>query len=268
MAHIYGKVGESALQKSLEKRENVIWGVVLVLAYGAMGMGVVIGLLFSSFVWIRWFSSVAIVLIFAAVLLWKRRFMAFLDEKFRAARMWHRGYEGERVVGELLEAGLSEKYHVFNDIRFPGRAANIDHIVIGPSGIFVLDTKNWRGTVAWAEDGETLLWNGVPEKKGVAKAILSDALDVHDKLRILTNRDFFIKPILVFPLAKVMPRLNTRVELQQDDYLIDKRLNYIDKRNALSDADAKMAVDALQALFRNNLPSFHEIHDTQTSEYL
>lgn len=254
MAHIYGKVGESALQKTLEKREKVIWGFLLVMMYGAMGLGVLIGLQFSSSVWIRFLSFATIVLIFTAVLVWKRRFMAFLDEKFRSARMWHRGYEGERVIGELLSEGLSEKYYVFNDVRFPGRTANIDHIVIGPSGVFVLNTKNWRGTVAWTEDGETLLWNGEPEKKGVAKAILADALDVHDKLKILTNRDFFIKPILVFPLAKVLPRLNTRVELQQDNYLIDKRLIYIDKRYALSDSDAKMVVDAFLALFRNNLP--------------
>ena len=30
MAHIYGKVGESALLKTLEKREKVMWGALLV----------------------------------------------------------------------------------------------------------------------------------------------------------------------------------------------------------------------------------------------
>lgn len=33
MAHIYGKVGESALQKSQKKREKVIWGALLVTAH-------------------------------------------------------------------------------------------------------------------------------------------------------------------------------------------------------------------------------------------
>lgn len=253
MARIYGKVGESALQKSLEKREKVLWGVLLVLMYGAMGLGILEGTMFTKSVSVRYFAFMSIVIIFISAIVWERRHKSFLDDKLRESRVWHRGYEGERVVGELLEEGLSDKYSVFNDVRFPGRKANIDHIVVGPSGIFVLDTKNWRGTVAWAEDGETLLWNGEAEKKGVAKAILADALDVHEKLKTLTNRDFFIKPILVFPLAKVVPRLNTKVELQQDDYLIDKRLNYVDKRNALSDSDTKMAVDALQALFRNNM---------------
>ena len=253
MAHIYGKIGESALQKSLEKREKVLWGVLLVLMYGAMGLGVLEGAMFTKSLSVRYFAFVSIVIIFISAIVWERRHKSFWDDKLHESRVWRRGYEGERVVGELLEDGLSDKYHIFNNVKFPGRKANIDHIVVGPSGIFVLDTKNWRGIVAWAEDGETLLWNGEPEKKGTAKAILADALDVHDKLKTLTNKDFFIKPILVFPLAKVMPRLNTRVELQQDDYLIDKRLNYIDKRYALSDSDVNVAVRALNALFRDNL---------------
>ena len=253
MAHIYGKVGESALQKTLEKREKVLMRILQVLMLVMAVLGFFAGLAFNDSGAIRYLAFSGIVVLFILLRIWDRRFDKFINDKLRESRMWRRGYEGERVVGELLEDGLSDKYHVFNDVKFPGRKSNIDHIVVGPSGIFVLDTKNWRGTVAWAEDGETLLWNGEPEKKGTTKAILADALDVHDKLKTLTNKDYFIKPILVFPLAKVMPRLNTRVELQQDDYLIDKRLNYIDKRNALSDLDVNVAVRALNALFRDNL---------------
>lgn len=253
MAHIYGKVGESALQKSQKKREKVLWGVFIIMMYSSMGMGVLFGLQFSKSLFVRYLAFAAIVAVSIATYLWIRRHNSFIEEKLRESRAWRRGYEGERVIGELLKDGLSEKYHVFNDVRFPGRTANIDHIVVGPSGVFVLNTKNWRGIVAWSDDGETLLWNGEPEKKGTTKAILADALDVHDKLKTLTNHDFFVRSILVFPLAKVMPKLNTKVELQQEDYLIDKRLNYIDKRYALPDADVKVAVRALNALFRNNL---------------
>lgn len=253
MAHIHGKVGESALQKSLGKREQVFWRLLLTMLYGAFVLGGLCGMLLSPSIWIQFLALLAIATIFVASFFWKRRFSAFLEEKFRDAKMWHRGYEGERIIGELLDEELSDKFHVFNDVCFPGRKSNIDHIVVGPSGVFVLNTKNWRGTVAWAEDGETLLWNGEPEKKGAAKAVLADALNVRDSLKTLTNRSFFVKPILVFPLAKVTPRLNTKVELQQDDYLIDKRLNWIDKRNALSDADIIIVVDALKALFRGSV---------------
>ena len=253
MAHIYGKLGESALQKSLGKRENVLWGVFMVAMFVALGMGILIGLMVLKVATVRYFTIAAIIGVFLFVRYWTRSHKSFFEEKLQEARAWQRGYEGERVIGELLGKELSDKFHVFNDVRFPGKVANIDHIVVGPSGIFVLNTKNWRGTVAWDEDGTTLLLNGEPEKKGAANAVLADAIDVHDKLKTLTNREFFIKPILVFPLAKVSPKLDTKVELQQDNYLIDKRLNYIDKRTALAESDVKMVVDALKALFRSDL---------------
>jgi hypothetical protein len=40
----------------------------------------------------------------------------------------------------------------------PGSKANIDHVVIGPPGVFVIDTKNYRGRLRLSHDG--LLWHG------------------------------------------------------------------------------------------------------------
>ena len=120
--------------------------------------------------------------------------------------------------------------------------------MVGPSGVFILNTKNWRGTVGWDAEGKTLLWNGEPDRWNSAKGAMADALDVHDKLRALLNRDVFVRAILVFPLAKVQPKLDTPVELQQDDYLVSKRLKYIDKRHALSEKEVVEIVNALLAL--------------------
>ncbi len=37
---------------------------------------------------------------------------------------------------------------MLHDVHWPGRQfANIDHIVVGPSGVFVIDSKNWEGQV-------------------------------------------------------------------------------------------------------------------------
>jgi endonuclease YncB( thermonuclease family) len=37
---------------------------------------------------------------------------------------------------------------VFHDVRWPGRKyANVDHVAVGPSGIFVIDSKNWSGMI-------------------------------------------------------------------------------------------------------------------------
>ncbi|WP_442887381.1 nuclease-related domain-containing protein [Congregicoccus parvus] len=56
------------------------------------------------------------------------------------------GYFGERVVAEALEPLLSRGYRVFHDVPMEGRnwRANIDHVVVGPTGIVVVETKAIR----------------------------------------------------------------------------------------------------------------------------
>jgi Nuclease-related domain len=45
---------------------------------------------------------------------------------------------------------------VFHDLAVPDSPANVDHLVIGPSGVFVVDSKQWTGTVNQGADG--LAW--------------------------------------------------------------------------------------------------------------
>ena len=52
---------------------------------------------------------------------------------------------------------------------WPGRRfANIDHVVVGPGGVFVIDSKNWSGDVRVVEG--TLRQNGRSREKAVASA--------------------------------------------------------------------------------------------------
>jgi hypothetical protein len=46
---------------------------------------------------------------------------------------------------------------VFHDLAVPGSPANVDHLVIGPSGVFVIDSKQWTGHVYQGADG--LAWH-------------------------------------------------------------------------------------------------------------
>lgn len=253
MAIVYGKAGENAFSKGLEKQLNTLLSIVIGCSVLFALVGFLCGLGFSGRSTLQLLSLAGLLLLVFTIIILQRKIDKLLETRFRGARAWRRGAEGERVIAELLESDLPDDYFVFNDVRFPGRMANIDHIVIGPSGIYTINTKNWRGIVKWSEDGNTLMWNGEPEKKRTAEAAQADALDVHDKLRVLMNRDFFVKPILVFPMAKVVPKLDASVELQQDDYLIEKRLKYIDKRNALSEKDVKGIVNAMTALFRESI---------------
>ncbi len=65
----------------------------------------------------------------------------------------------ERVAGRL--ENLPEGYYDFHDLDFNG--FNIDHVVVGPGGIFLIETKSHRGRIS--SNGDDLLLNGKrPEK--------------------------------------------------------------------------------------------------------
>ncbi|MFC3807858.1 nuclease-related domain-containing protein [Terrabacter sp. MAHUQ-38] len=62
------------------------------------------------------------------------------------ARAWDAGAEGERRVAAAL-AHLPDGWVVLHDrLLRPGRSGvNLDHVVVGPAGIFLVDAKNWAG---------------------------------------------------------------------------------------------------------------------------
>jgi len=66
---------------------------------------------------------------------------------------WAVGARGEETVGRNLEALRAEGIAVLHDRRIPGSKTNIDHIVISPAGVFVVDPKNYRGKVEQRDVG-------------------------------------------------------------------------------------------------------------------
>ena len=84
----------------------------------------------------------------------------------QVADAWDRGAAGEEATARAL-ASLPPEWTVLHDVRWPGRRkANIDHVVIGPGGVFVIDSKYWSGTVSVA--GDVLRQNGRSREKVVA----------------------------------------------------------------------------------------------------
>lgn len=75
-----------------------------------------------------------------------------------------KGARGEERVASVL-AFLPSGYSVFNGLAIDGRlmpkGVDFDHIVVGPSGIFVVETKNWSSKVVYA--GGKLLYEGGKE---------------------------------------------------------------------------------------------------------
>ena len=64
--------------------------------------------------------------------------------------MLRSGLAGQQRMREFL-SGLNDEYFVLNNLKLPGRADDIDHIIIGPNGVFALETKNHRGRIYWQD---------------------------------------------------------------------------------------------------------------------
>jgi hypothetical protein len=92
-------------------------------------------------------------LLAAAALGWVLRFRISPE-----ASAWRRGAAGERRTARLLGQLEQRGWVVLHDLAIPGSPANIDHLVIGPGGVVVIDSKQYRGRLQLDPDG--LLWYG------------------------------------------------------------------------------------------------------------
>jgi hypothetical protein len=71
---------------------------------------------------------------------------------------WRRGAAGERRTAQLLGPLERHGWAVLHDLAVPGSQANIDHLGIGPGGVFVIDSKQYRGRLQLDPSGG--LWHG------------------------------------------------------------------------------------------------------------
>ncbi|WP_166788408.1 nuclease-related domain-containing protein [Cryobacterium sp. TMS1-13-1] len=71
---------------------------------------------------------------------------------------WYRGAQGEIEVGRILSR-LPPEWRVFHALPIGEADADIDHLVIGPGGIFTINTKHHRGKKIWIAE-RAFLVNG------------------------------------------------------------------------------------------------------------
>ena len=106
------------------------------------------------------FLIIAGVLTFFAAGHWVKQY-----ENYKNSGFIKRGREGEIRNSDRLERGLDDDYYIINDVdlAFGKKKSQIDHIVLGPNGIFVIETKNWRGKLIGNETDS--VWTQVKEDK-------------------------------------------------------------------------------------------------------
>ncbi len=120
-----------------------------------------------------------------------------LRPRLKALRL---GIQGEKVVGQYLEGLRAEGYSVFHDVMAVG--FNIDHVLIGPAGVFVIETKTWTKPSGDAQihfNGDQLMAGSfVPDRDPVAQA-QATARWLGAELLRSTGKDFAVWPVVLFP---------------------------------------------------------------------
>jgi len=74
------------------------------------------------------------------------------------ARAWRQGAAGERRTARLLDHLERHGWAILHDLAVPSSRANIDHLAIGPGGVFVIDSKQYSGRLQLDSSGR--LWHG------------------------------------------------------------------------------------------------------------
>jgi len=138
--------------------------------------------------------------------IWRRG----IKQQYSTYRRWTKGAKGEELVAEYLE-NLGDSYKIFNDLKFKNFDGNMDHLIIGKNGIFIIETKYFTGKVFCEKDTWT------KEIRGELRYIKSPSIQVKKnavKLKELIQRETSVKNLWVQGIV-VISNENCHVEIKE-----------------------------------------------------
>jgi hypothetical protein len=124
---------------------------------------------------------------------WGLRFRPSSD-----AVAWRRGAAGERRTARLLGPLERQGWVVLHDLAVPSSAANLDHLAIGPGGVFVIDSKQYRGHLKLDAVGK--LWHGGHPLAPILGAV---SFEADQAARVLPDPGMAVVPIVAVHGAQV-----------------------------------------------------------------
>lgn len=110
-----------------------------------------------------------------------------------------KGAKGEERIAKLLDSLPKNVWNVAHDLPF--HRFNVDHIVFGRGGIFLVETKNWTGKIEVS--GGRLLRNRRRPFKNPIRQASRTAIEVAKELEKVLNRRPFVNAILCFTKANI-----------------------------------------------------------------
>ena len=162
-----------------------------------------------------------------------------------AEQSWGAGAEGEEHVGRILNQLAQAGWLVMHDLQVSRSGKNVDHLVIGPPGVFVVETKNVSGAVR--VDGPDIQVNGYA--KDYVEKLEWQALQVREELLSRVGwESLWVQGLLVF----VAPDLRVNKSPKYVEVLTDKALlaALTNWEPQLSSGDMRELAQATRAIWR------------------
>lgn len=131
---------------------------------------------------------------------------------FSKSSHYSRGIESEFLVTNSLRK-LGKKYYLLNDINLPEAYGNIDHAVLGPNGIFVIESKDFKGNIRcdgdkWYQYKESWKWPIEHEIKSPSKQVKRNAVKLKQFIQKTFKKPIWVEGIVVFTNPNVKLELN------------------------------------------------------------
>lgn len=201
-----------------------------------------------------WPALVSLILLFVGgvgAVIWARiRFIEWMREQYRLRT----GLRGEQAAADELQPAVRAGYYLFNDVPTDADC-NIDHVLVGPAGVFALETKarskpenlNGRDLVAEFDGQRISFTGGAYEAKGPRQA-KAGAKWLAQEISRATGRSIGVRAVVVLP-GWFVPRNNfEHVIARNPEYLAKEIRN---SRRAINDEDVEAVAQHLEKLCRD-----------------
>jgi hypothetical protein len=120
---------------------------------------------------------------------------------FKKVKSMKLGRDGERAVGQYLELLRESGCHIYHDIL--GDSFNVDHVVISPKGIYVIETKTYskpaKGRATITYDGQKIQVNGRESLTDITTQAKAASSYIQKILKDSTGKDLDVFPVILFP---------------------------------------------------------------------
>ena len=156
-------------------------------------------------------------------------------------RAWRVGADGEETVGARLEKLTAHGWKVLHAVPVGTKGSDIDHVLIGPGGVFTLNTKTHPGGKVWVGQ-HAIKVNGhsVPYLR-------NSRFEAERASKLLTAAvgwPVLVRPVLVFLTGSLIP--DVTIKQQPVDVLV---LDRMDIPRAFKKAPERMTAQQVEEIF-------------------